>query len=86
MDNKQKIIIIAALILILAGAGVWYWYSRPKAVKTTEDAIEAVTSATGLDIQSNPVEGKVPDVNPINKTNPFKILIRTRLQGKYELR
>ena len=75
MDTRQNYtakIAIAVVVVAILGAIVWYWYNRPKPIKTTEDAIKALTSTPELEVGSNPVEGKVPDVNPINKVNPFQ--------------
>ena len=69
--NYTAKIAIAVVVVAVLGAVIWYWYNRSEPIKT-EDAIEALTSAPELEVGSNPVEGKVPDVNPINKINPFK--------------
>lgn len=71
--NKKglaPIAIIIIIVLILIGAGAWYWYSRPKAVKTTEEAIKALT-APAVQVPTNPVQGKVPELNPVDRANPF---------------
>ena len=47
-------------------------------ITTTEDAIKALTETPlpGTDLPTNPLENKVPDVNPVTKTNPFKNVYR----------
>ena len=75
MDTRQNYtakIVIAVVVVAILGTVIWYWYNRSEPIKTTEDAIEALTSTPALEVGSNPVEGKVPDVNPINKINPFQ--------------
>ena len=45
--------------------------AAPEPVKTAEDAIKAI-SAPAIDVKSNPIKGKVPELNPIDRANPFK--------------
>lgn len=72
-QNNTIKIIVGVVVLALLAAVLWYYYSQPKIepVKTAEDALEAISAPT-LDVQSNPVEGKVPELNPIDRANPFK--------------
>ena len=70
-DIKTKLVLGAALVILIAG-GLWYWYnSRPEPIKTAEDIGEAVTMPY-LEVPSNPVQNKVPELNPIDRANPFK--------------
>lgn len=77
MNDKPKLIMIAAaIIVIIAAFGIWYWQSQkpasePEPIKTTEDVVSAVT-VQEIDVRSNPVGGKVPEVNPVDRANPFK--------------
>jgi len=74
-SNLNKTLIIGFVIL-LAGIGSW-WYdgqhivSTPVPIRTASDAVAAVTSA-GINVNSNPVEDKMPEVNPVDVANPFK--------------
>jgi len=80
-ENKSNLsyIIIGLVVLgVVAGAGWWYWPQRvetptpePEPIKTSEDVAEAVTTPE-LEVGSNPVENKVPEVNPVDRANPFK--------------
>ena len=70
---KNIWIISSLTILALAAAGLIYWWTRPEPVKTTEEAIEVLSeSPVSSVIPDNPLENKVPDLNPVEKTNPFK--------------
>lgn len=70
----KKVWIIASLtVLALATVGLIYWWNQPEPVKTTEDAIQVLSeSPVSNVIPDNPLENKVPDLNPVEKTNPFK--------------
>lgn len=64
--------LIALIILALAALGVWYWLAVRTKPLRTNDVIKAVTApVSSLNIQSNPVKDKLPDLNPVSKTNPF---------------
>lgn len=79
-SNSRTIIVVIALA-VLTIAGVMWWYlglskeepvtviSEP--IKTSEDVAEAVT-VPEIEVGSNPVENKVPEVNPVDRANPFK--------------
>lgn len=75
-NNLNKALIVGAVIL-LAGIGVWWLMAekdiiaKPAPIKTAEDAVGAVTSPE-INAGSNPVENKVPEVNPVDLANPFK--------------
>ncbi len=74
MSTKSLIWISVCLaVLALAVAGVIYWQNRPAPIKTTEEAIKVLNeSPVSNIIPSNPLENKVPELNPVSKTNPFK--------------
>ncbi len=81
-------IILAVIVVVLATAA--YLFLKPQFVKkpqsqileqsgeptapTTEDIIEK------LDAVTNPVGGNVPELNPIEKTNPFKGVYKNPFQ------
>jgi len=69
---KNIWIISSLTILALAAAGLIYWWTRPEPVKTTEEAIQVLTETPNVIVSENPLENKVPDLNPVEKTNPFK--------------
>ena len=64
-------VIVVVIVLIL---GV-YWYfkkgDKDVRVETTEEAVEVLSQTPQVDIETNPVKN-VPDINPVDKTNPFK--------------
>ena len=70
-NNTLKTAVIAvAAIAIIAGA-ILYYNSRKKPITSTEGAIKALTDTT-IEIPTNPVENKIPELNPVDKANPFK--------------
>ena len=71
LDIKTKLV-LAAIVLIAIAAGVWYWFTgRSEPIKTPEDVVGAVTTPN-LNVPSNPVQNKIPELNPIDRANPFK--------------
>ncbi|HEY4499774.1 MAG TPA: hypothetical protein VJH70_01385 [Candidatus Paceibacterota bacterium] len=63
------------MIILLVVGGIYYWKSRDKEAPTTGEAIELLTETPALtDVvtPTNPLGDKVPEVNPVDKTNPFK--------------
>ena len=72
--NKSRLLLVVALVLIALLAGGLYWWTRPEPIKTTGEAIEALSESPleNLAPASNPLQNKVPEVNPVDKTNPFK--------------
>lgn len=65
-NSKIKLIAFAVLIILLIAAGVWYMLSR----KPKEELPQGL-EVPALQFQTNPVE-KVPEINPVEKANPFK--------------
>ena len=76
MDLKSKPIIFVSVIIavIIAAVGFWYWVfkAEPTEPVQTEEALEILSETPPIQIETNPVK-KVPDLNPVEKTNPFKI-------------
>lgn len=78
-NSRTIFAIIALAVLIIAGAAWWYsGLSKeesiivvPEPIKTSEDVTEAVT-VPEIEVGSNPVQNKVPEVNPVDRANPFK--------------
>lgn len=78
MDNKKLIpMVVIAVILLVGGVGFWYWSQR-KAEKPADPIEEKGVVETAKDvsesvpeIQTN-VGEKVPEVNPLDRANPFK--------------
>lgn len=74
VDNKKLPIIIALLVLVAGGVAFWYWSHR-KVQKTVEPGgtIGAAQEASKSvpEIQTNPGQ-KVPEINPLDRANPFK--------------
>lgn len=67
---KNSKIAIVIMILALIGVVVWYFFSRTE-IKTTEEALDAISTTQPATIETNPIK-KVPDLNPVEKINPFK--------------
>lgn len=72
--EMNKIAIFVAVALVLIGVLVWRYVSRkevlPPSIKTAEEALDAVTDFS-VRIESNPMEDKVPELNPVDIANPF---------------
>ncbi|MDP3244929.1 MAG: hypothetical protein Q8M83_04720 [bacterium] len=85
--NKKIFIslIIAAVIIVIAAGGLGYWYYQKlknaglaqynalnQAGQAAEDLGKQASQGVlpSIDPGSNPLE-KVPDINPVSKTNPF---------------
>jgi hypothetical protein len=63
----MKKIIIGAVIALVLIFVAWYLYTTLKpAEKQTEPSPFA-----NIEIQSNPLEEKVPELNPVENANPF---------------
>lgn len=75
VNNIPKPVLIgtAAFLVIAAGIGFWYW-SQGKAQKP-KGAVEAAEAVSELvpEIQTNPGQ-KVPEINPLDRANPFKYI------------
>ena len=75
--DKTKTIAVGAILLILIAAAIWYWQkgipslTAPEPIKTTDDAIGAIAVPAAGQVPTNPVEGKVPELNPVDRANPF---------------
>ena len=77
-SNSKIVVAVVILIVVIAAAGAVWWYlgrskeePAPEPIKTAEDVAEAVTTPE-IEVGSNPVENKVPEVNPVDRANPFK--------------
>lgn len=73
MENKSRLLYAALITIIVAIAIGLYWYFGIKKdieVKDADSAIDALSGTTQVP-ETNPVK-KVPDLNPTEKTNPFK--------------
>ncbi|MDP2676211.1 MAG: hypothetical protein Q8O83_00805 [bacterium] len=71
--NVGKFLLIGVLVVMVA-LGL-YWYSTREEnndrVETTEEALEVLSATHDTTIETNPIK-KVPELNPVEKTNPFK--------------
>lgn len=63
---KKNIVIIAVVVVALFSAiGYVLWRAHKKA-PPSHGLVPQV------EIQNNPIENKVPEINPVQKANPFK--------------
>lgn len=73
--NKKTISIIVIVLVILASVvGFWYWSQQKEAGAPKEkSAVETAKtiSESVPEIQTNLGE-KVPEINPLDRANPFK--------------
>lgn len=83
MSNKNLLAVIGIIIAIAIIVGIIYWSSQRQAdtdVTDEERAVEELSGAleqgtqVGVDVPVvNPLDEAVPDVNPLEAANPFKI-------------
>ena len=66
--NKNNSIAFGVTLVILAGIAFWYWHSKQSstAIPNQKELVPQVQ------FQNNPIKEKVPEVNPLEKVNPFK--------------
>ncbi|MBI4991844.1 MAG: hypothetical protein HZB99_01375 [Candidatus Harrisonbacteria bacterium] len=76
---NKRLVILVILAVALVGIGIFYWWflgkKEVKPVENIGEALQAITETPAvpeIEIQSNPVQGKLPELNPVEKTNPFK--------------
>lgn len=77
--NKYIIGAIGAVVLVIIVIFAW-WFLRQKnvqqeAVRTAElnSSLDAITATTSVEVPTtaDPLKSATPEVNPIEKTNPF---------------
>jgi len=82
MSNQKNAVIAVIVIVVLIAAVIIYWSlnktSDQDTLQQEQQAIldiqENLETATQIDLPLvNPLDQAVPDVNPIEKTNPFKV-------------
>lgn len=71
MDNRKLIFIITIAVVVL-GAGLWYWQRQGAQNKGAVETAKTISDAVP-EIQTNPGE-KVPEINPLDRANPFKYI------------
>ena len=76
--TKKILLIVGAIVLSLAIAGYLYLQKtkvadQNTAVEEATQALEDITATPELNISTNPLENKLPELNPIEKTNPFNV-------------
>ncbi len=65
--TKTGWIIILVVIAVAAGLYIWQKANTPNITESAELVSEALP-----EIPSSPIEDKVPELNPVDKANPFK--------------
>ncbi len=72
--NTRKFLLAGAVLVVIVALG-FFWYlgreDKNTRVETTEEAMEVLSQTPETQVETNPVK-KVPDINPVEKTNPFK--------------
>jgi len=72
MNNTKNLYIVVAIIAVIAIGLYWYFAKyNPTKIETTEEALEVLSETPPSTVETNPVK-KVPDLNPVEKINPFK--------------
>lgn len=82
MEAKNKNLILFIAIILIAAGGYFYWKYQSQKVEipeeipkeTVKQPLSTTTAGTLPEInpQSNPVENKIPEINPVERANPFK--------------
>ncbi|MDZ4260509.1 MAG: hypothetical protein U1A25_02490 [Candidatus Sungbacteria bacterium] len=75
MDNKKLIPIVIIIVVLVGGIGFWYWSQKKAEAPKEKGAVETAKTISGSvpEIQTNPGE-KVPEINPVDRANPFKYI------------
>ncbi len=80
MKKSILILIVVVVIIVLGIGGYFYWKSKQttpeqKATQGAGEAAQKITEGASQgvlpSVSTNPLENK-PDVNPVDKINPFK--------------
>ncbi len=80
-DKSKQLHILEVIggVIILVLLGYWFWAYKKPAPAPAEPAVnvnqilDSVTNTSVTPkIESNPVQDKLPELNPVEKTNPFK--------------
>jgi len=73
-SSVNPIIIGVILAIVIIGGAVWYWQSqKTPTIETRDDAIDAAVAQPVIEVPSSEVVGdKAPELNPIERANPFK--------------
>ncbi len=67
MEQIKKNIWVIIVVVVLVVAGIWYVFRRRE-----NKPVPAQEFTPQVEIQNNPIEKKVPEINPVEKANPFK--------------
>ncbi|MDP3784943.1 MAG: hypothetical protein Q8R12_02600 [bacterium] len=73
MDNIPKPVLIAVIAVFIIAAGIGFWYWSQRKAPEPEGAVGTAKAVSELvpEIQTNLGE-KVPEINPLDRANPFK--------------
>lgn len=69
MDHKLRLLYASLAIGVVIAAGI-FWYLWASQTQIVEEA-EPASATVQIETETNPVKS-VPDLNPTDKTNPFK--------------
>ena len=87
VGNKQKLIIMAVVVVFVATAGIGFWFwsqksgqgifpqlSNPTTKELSPAEVEVSLGSQILEQTQNPLKGKLPPTNPFEETetNPLK--------------
>lgn len=72
MESEQKSNLIKGIvILLIIGAAIATYLLMRSSKKNPVELLEEA-GQTSVEVPTNPVEGKIPELNPVEQANPFK--------------
>ncbi len=82
VQRNIVIVIVLVIVAILAVLGFWYRQQLGRSKTSPTPAVEKVEESqvllekqaeqSAIEVPESPVEGKIPELNPVEKINPFK--------------
>lgn len=84
--KKNLLIVVGIVVVTLFIASYLYWKKskvveapaptqtqNQKVAEDTTKALEKITETPKVVVPTNPINNKIPQLNPVEKTNPFNV-------------